>query len=490
MKREPTTARPCRTRACWLSAAAFVLGITCAPAQFTPGEGGSIPNIAALQGISGQIAGLKVVQTHRRNNSFSSGTHAEIDLSFPPPSTHQAAGYTLQKSADGNTWATEYTTGSSSQDNFSFTPDGSYFYRLLVNGGPKDGQVSNVVAAPVSSVDTRFAGWSLDESMFITGTMAPWVGRGLQAQFQVRKLADDSTVTEGLSYQWYRVNPLSSEMTLIDGATSLTYMTTEADVGGYHLMCKATGDGVNVGGFCQIGSGWKTVIPNKAFASEITDNSFRLNLFKSVPSLAPGDLKISYNNGSETVTLPVTGITTQPGNAVFDIAVALPQNATDVWVHNQSDVWQLAAEMFPGHVMEGMRITLRTQFELWLQQNPTIPAERRGMLDRNGPLDMQNLMAYAMGLDPMTVTPADMPQVHSVDTTARTLHLVYRRSKNHYDAGLTPMISDNMANWSAANVLSQEVVQDGGDWEKVDVLIAFPPGNRGFIKLESTYSSW
>ena len=279
-------------------------------------------------------------------------------------------------------------------------------------------------------------------------------------------------------------------MTPIDGATGLTYVTTEADAGGYQLLCKATGDGVNVGGFCQIGSSWETVIPNKAFASEITDNGFRLNLFKSVPALAPEDLEISYYNGSEAVILPVTGITAQPGNAIFDITVSLPADATTVQVNNRSGLWKLASEMFPGHVMEGLQLKLRTQFDLWVQANPSIPAERRGMLDRNGPLAMQNLMAYAMGLDPLTATPADMPQVHSLDTAAGSLHIVYRRSKTHYDAWLSPKVSNDLAHWEYANVVSQEIVQDGGDWEKVDALVTFPPGDKGFIKLETTYSNW
>ena len=489
MKREPTTLRPLRPDFRWLAAAVMLLGATHSPAQFTPGAGGSVPDIAPLQGIPGQIGGLRVAQTHRQNGFFG-GTHAEIDLSFPPPSTHGASGYSLQKSTDGNTWATQFDTGSSSQDNFSFTPDGTFFYRLLVIGGPKDGQVSNMVLAPASSVDTRFAGWSLDESMFITGTMAPWVGRGLQAEFHVRKLEDDSPVTGGLTYQWYRVNPLSSEMTLIDGATGLSYVTTEADVGGYHLLCKASGDGVNVGGFCQIGSGWETLIPNKAFASGITDGGFRLNLFKSVPSLAAGDLEISYYNGTDTVVLPITSVTAQPGNAMFDIAVALPADATTVNVSNTSNVWRLATEMFPGHLMQVLQIKLRTQYELWVEENPSIPENRRGMLDRNGPLDMQNLMAYAMGLDPMTATPADQPQVHSADTVAGTLRLVYRRSKTHYDAWLTPMVSTNLGAWTTANVISQEVLEDGGDWERVQALIGIPPGNQGFVKLQCSYSNW
>jgi hypothetical protein len=213
-------------------------------------------------------------------------------------------------------------------------------------------------------------------------------------------------------------------------------------------------------------------------------------LYKSVPSLAPGDLEISYYNGVETIILPVTGITAQPGNAIFDITVNLPADTTTVSVRNLSEVWLMAGENFPGHLMEGLQLKLRTQFDLWVQATPSIPADRRGMLDRNGPLAMQNLMAYAMGLDPLTATPADMPQVHSLDTVAGSLHIVYRRSKSHYDAWLTPMVSNDLAEWTSANVASQEIIQDGGDWEKVDALVTFEPGDKGFIKLETTYYNW
>ena len=224
-----------------------------------------------------------------------------------------------------------------------------------------------------------------------------------------------------------------------------------------------------------------------AFASDITANGFRLNLSKSVPSLAPEDLEISCYNGSETVVLPVTSISAQPGNAIFDIAVNLPADATTVYVNNRSDIWLLATEMFPGHLSQGLQLKLRTQFDLWVQATPSIPAGRRGMLDRNGPLAIQNLMAYAMGIDPMTATPADMPQVHSLDTAAGSLHIVYRRAKSHYDAWLSPKVSDDLVNWDFANVVSQEIILDGGDWEKVDTQVSFPPGEKGFIKLETTF---
>ncbi len=86
-------------------------------------------------------------------------------------------------------------TPSDDANNFSFTPDGNFYYRLRVEGGTRDGQFSNVVFAEASSMDPYLAGWSVDSSMFLTGVMYPWVGHGMQASFSVRKLSDNSDVT-------------------------------------------------------------------------------------------------------------------------------------------------------------------------------------------------------------------------------------------------------------------------------------------------------
>lgn len=472
-----------------------------ASSQFVPGSGGSIPVIAPLQGIPNQIGGLNAFKNDRRNNYFAGGTHAELDLTFPPPSVHGASGYRLQRSVSGvsgwedHPWGVGFLeTSSSSQDNFSFTPDGVFHYRLLVQGGPRSGEVSNVVFAAPSMVDTRFSGWGLDESMWITGIMAPLVGRGLQANFSVAKLEDESPVTGCLTYQWYRVNPLSSEMTLIPGATGLTYTTTNADVGGYDLLCRATGDGVNAGGFVQISSSWGVVIPNNSFASNVTMTGFRLNLHKSVPSLSPTDLLISYWNGTETVNLPVTSVTALEGNASFDLAVTVPEDATELNLRNESDVWVIGQEMsfmpgMPPHFMQALRIVVRTPFEVWAASNPGIPADRRGALDRNGPCDLQNLAAYAMGLDPMSASSADLPRVTALDSLTGRLHFVYRRAKYLSDATLQPQVSGDLSSWENATVVSETIIQDGGDWERVDAVISFAPGPCVFLNLAAEQSN-
>lgn len=461
-----------------------------AHADFIPGSGGAIPVITPLAGIPNQIGGLRVSQIDRENQWFG-GTRSVLDLDFPSPSTHGAGSYTLQTSSDGgSTWNDLFTTSSDTQNNFSFNPDGSYLYRLLVIGGPKNGYTSNVVSAPLTSVETRFAGWNLDESMFITGVMMPWVGRGITATFTVRKLSDDSEVTGGLTYQWYRVNPLSSEMFPIPGATGQTYATTMDDVGGYQLMCRATGDENTVGGFCQIGSSGTVLIPNNSSASDITASGFRLNLHKSVPSLTISDLNLTCWNGTESVTLPITSVTALPGNASFDIATAIPANAQDLWLNNQSNIWSIGQEttFFPGmppHFMQSLRITPPASgggFSAWVAANPDIPADRRGALDTNGPMNLQNLMAYAMGVNPMSATTGDLPFVASMDPANGTLHFIYRRATGLSDVTLTPKVSPDLQSWKDA-VLVSESTTDHGSYETVDALISFGPGPMGFLKL-------
>lgn len=108
---------------------------------------------------------------------------------FPLLRTIGANSYTVQISANnGQSWTNyqhAYEDLILNRDNFSLSPDASYTFRLLANGGPKNGFTSNEVLASLSGIDTRFAGWSLDESMFLTGIMAPNIGRGLEAGFTV-----------------------------------------------------------------------------------------------------------------------------------------------------------------------------------------------------------------------------------------------------------------------------------------------------------------
>ncbi len=325
----------------------LLLSAQTAMSQFTPGEGGSIPAFTPFTVPPGKIGGFHITTSARENNSFYTGTRAVVDMYFPAPSQYGANSYTLQYSSnDGAIWnnyqynSTDLVTSTASQDNFSLNLNGSYKLRLLVNGGSKNGFTSNELYAPLSSVDTYFGSWGLDESMYLSGVMSPWVGRGLAASVVVKKNLDNSVVSGGLTYQWYRVNPASYEMTAVLDSTKLTYTTTQADLG-YLLAMRAKGDELSVGGFIQIMSGTSTVMANKAFVSNVSNSGFRLNFYKTVSGLAVSDL-ILYDKTYNPVA--ISAVTKNTNFAIYDISAVLDTAKCPYFVENVSSFWRLAYE--------------------------------------------------------------------------------------------------------------------------------------------------
>ncbi|MBN1463510.1 MAG: T9SS type A sorting domain-containing protein [Paludibacteraceae bacterium] len=330
-------------------------------AQFTAGAGGNLPTFPTFAYETGEVGGLYVMYSQRANNTYTSGTKAVVDLKFPVPSSFGADTYTLQYSTDeGQNWSNyqyyneDLTTPG---DNFSLSFEGSYWLRLKLNGGEKDGYYSNTVYAPLSTVDTRFSGWGLDESMFLTGIMAPNVGRGLLADFTVKKLSDESVIEGYLTYQWYRVNPMTYEMTEIEDATNLDYTTTDADVG-YLLSIKATGDETNVGGFAQIFAYSETIISNNAFVSNASSSGFTLNLYKSPSGLAISDLTL-YDKDYNEVT--ISSVTQGANSAIYDIAATLDPAKSSYNLENNSRFWRIVSQDSGQNMtMEGVSIDLTT----------------------------------------------------------------------------------------------------------------------------------
>lgn len=381
-----------------------------AGAQFTPGSGGSVPDVAPFVDPAGSIGGLRVYQTHRKNYTFGSGNHPELDVNFRPPSDFGATSYVLQRSIDGTSgwtdvpWNTSVLrTPADTTNNFSFTPDGNFHYRLRVEGGARDGQVSNVVYAEAASVETYFSGWGVDSSMFLTGVMYPWVGHGMQASFSVKKLSDNSDVTDGISLQWYRVHPKTWEMTLIPGETNPLYTTTNDDVGGWLLACRATGNGTTVGGFMQIQAGGGVKIPNKAFASNFTSTGFRLNLFKSVPSLAVGDLELTYYDDAlmSNVPVPIQSVTPLSGNASFFIGTTLPAGIDEFSLSNVSDVWTLGeeGEVHPGFPPMFMEfVTIYPEPEITEPEITVIDLPNKSLSDNKGQVIFRNGQTVAFAV--------------------------------------------------------------------------------------------
>lgn len=343
----------------------FVLFVGClhkvqAENPFVPGAGGNLPTFAEFQPIAGKVGGFMVYSSIRHNNFFGTGTYAEINMSFPDAATYGAETLVLQYRMSNGLWAnylnneTEITT---TGNNFSLELNQNYTFRLLLRGGANNGLVSNEQTADLAMADTYFSQVTLDESMFLTGVMAPWVGRGLQVSYIVKKLSDGSVVEGGLTYQWYRVNPVTFEQTAIEGATGLTYATTTADIG-YKIMAMATGNQTTVGGFYKMISGWSIVSPNKCFVTNPTTNGFTLNLFQDVAKLDTGELIL---RDKDYVKVPIASVTKGTSSGVFQFNASLSLEKSPYYLQNKSDFWRICTEMVfgPMHdLMEGAHIDL------------------------------------------------------------------------------------------------------------------------------------
>ena len=332
---------------------------------FTPGEGGAI-TFTPFVADDNKIGGLYIEKNHdyysiifeRRPIYYHS-----IEMKFLPPNHFGATGYKLQSSEDlGNNW-TDYINSvgevvviSQNQDNVLVSNPGSTrMYRLVVSGGPKDGYTSNTVTAELLPIKTKFSAWSLDESMHISGIMYPWSGRGLEASFTAvhQNYPEENTtyVDEYMSYQWYRVNPVSYEMSAIPGATNLTYITSDDDIG-YNLLIRATGDEEHISGFIQIMTKG-VVAQNNAYVDEITATGFTLNLHKSISGLRASDLILTDYNGSPVV---INGVTQGDHGAIYNVSASLDPANGPFYLENNSEFWKITTARGQGHITPGVGI--------------------------------------------------------------------------------------------------------------------------------------
>ena len=124
-------------------------------------------------------------------------------------------------------------------------------------------------------------------------------------------------------------------------------------------------------------------------------------------------------------------------------------------------------------------------FGAWITTTK-VPADRHGMSDRNGPAALANLVAYAMGIDPMDAGPNDLPRVASIEGAAQELSFLYRRAKSRPGGALVVETSSDLANWSPAEVRLEQVSSISESLEEVTALVALPQGDACFLRLKAT----
>ena len=322
---------------------------------FIPGSKGVMPS-EPEEAAEGTFGGFMIDEIERHNEFMGSGTEMVVNMSFPDAASLGANYLTLQYyNAELSEWF-DYLHGgvplTTTGDNFSLVFNGPATLRLMTSGLPTGNLSSNVIQVQFNNIDTYFAGWSLDESMYLTGVMFPYVGHGLYIDDVVVYTTANVEVIGGISYQWYRLNPNTFETILIVGETDQLYITTMEDVG-YYIMVKVIGNGITVGGYMQILSMSTVQLLNKAIVTDLNGSGFTLSFEYDVTMADLAYLKI-YNQEYAEIT-PVN-ITPTADPSVYQISLDM-LGATELHLEIQTPVWVLGHDMF-GHPIPGFMIQL------------------------------------------------------------------------------------------------------------------------------------
>ena len=306
---------------------------------FDAGYKGLIPSLEHTQ-VEGLFGGLYVYHIQSRYRMGDNAIVPTAELWFPFPSEIGASHYTIEyRNTPDESWTSFMWNDDIFQtnaDNFSFNFFGPTYLRLRAHGDGIIDLVSNEVYMNSTNVPTQFIGWFIDESMFISGVMSPFVGRGLMIDPPtVWNLETSENVYGFVTYQWYRINPYTFETTLILGATSDTYITGPEDIG-YLTMVRITGDEINVGGYLQIISHTETKVPVDYYISEQTESGFTI-VFSHLMTLSDVE-SMTLSNGFDAL-IP-TSIVQGDNQATYHFTVDL-STTSELYVFGEGSSWLL-----------------------------------------------------------------------------------------------------------------------------------------------------
>lgn len=262
------------------------------------------------------------------------------------------SGYVLQYwNSTQNAWtALEYDGLTQpfdpSYDNLSLYLSGGQTLRLWLVGGPKDGYVSNSISFAGSAVPSEFTGygysWGMANSE--TGVMMPFVG------FQIYDVSASAITYSGdqtvdvssyITFEWYRVDPVTFELTLIPGASGTVYTTTMDDVGHY-IAFRAVGDGIHVDGFLQQMIQTQVSMMNMGYVSDATSNGFTLHLEHSVQGLDDEHFTIYDQDG---VPLVIESIVASNSGASYQVTFANSTVTTSYGISYTEGNWTVAFKL-------------------------------------------------------------------------------------------------------------------------------------------------
>ena len=314
------------------------------PFDGPPGSGAPVilPDLGSAPGSD--IPGFYVTKNHYNCWAIVSGYTAEdAEVEFSIPETPAKASWLLQLSTDsGITWidcnggatysrADYYSSITTEPDWYSY-PTASY---RLNRVGTSVYTIEADVAAP--TVLTEFTGWGYSTGMnsqYVGGT--PTIITGGASFIGVNDVSDIALQDENIIYTWYRVNPVTYEMTPIPGESGTgaeywQYTTTAADIG-YKILCRIDGDGTTVGGYMQtMVLGTPISVPVKGYVSNASGNSFVLNLESDV-ALTKDDLSVETYEGTPCAISAVTSVS---GGSVYAVTMSGDPNGYSAYGTSQ-----------------------------------------------------------------------------------------------------------------------------------------------------------
>lgn len=298
-------------------------------APFIPGEGGTI-TYNSLLGEASDL-GLLLFRNserwdgvNRTNLAYYEGNISIDDL-------------TLQYKDSSGEWQNAYDfveyiyEDYSGWYNITLNVEAPYQYRMVDGYG----KASNIVVAYLFEDEEYYGGFD-----FFNDFWKPFVGEVIESYYMPYTSNNSYTY----SYQWYRVNPKSFELVAIEGANSQAYVRAEEDAD-YYLMVNAYLSGGASTPVAQAIVTIPTIIPNKAYVTNVTDTGFTLNLYKAVEGLTPEDL-VLYSG--EEIT--ISSVTPGDNNTIYYIEADLSDKNGPFFLWNRSTAWKIVTEYEDGYI--------------------------------------------------------------------------------------------------------------------------------------------
>lgn len=298
-----------------------------------PGENGALPTLPTIAPLEeGRFAGLwldRIGMTLYSSDFFD----RYVTLDIPLPTDFEATTFGLEyrphvETADWTRRQTLDNGGLISIDLDELPDFAGFDFRLVIDDGPQKGAISNEVSfEKPGNVATNFGWWEGEEMVKVVGST---IGTTFDLDAHVFRYYsnswhEDAVYTKADGYyrfKWYRMNPNTHELTLIQGADGGEYTTTIDDCG-FELVMDVIGDDEHCSFFFRYNFG-EIVLPIQASLAYIGSDGFVLNTDYVVPSgcftynnefMAYGDENTVYVT-DEPVTSDIVS-ERKPGQYVF-----------------------------------------------------------------------------------------------------------------------------------------------------------------------------